>query len=428
MFTAARVSAARTAAGKRSFATAVTEAANGVKVAAVEKASSAPTASLTVLVKAGSRFESKEGVANALKNFAFKSTAKRTALGTVRESDLYGGVLSSSLGREHLALSAEFLKGDEAYFLDVLASFITSAKFTRHEFSEYVAPVIESDTAAAAASPAIQAIELAHNIAFRQGLGASLYPPSHPNFGLSDIQDYAHSVFTQGNIAVIGTGIEQAKLAELVSKAFAQASSAAGPTSPASKYFGGENRVAGNGPQTAFIGFGTTGAPSAEAAALAAYLSPAPSVKWSQGVSPIAAALPQGSSVQSVYLPYSDASLVGVLVQGHSAAAVKEAGKVVVDAVKKAAAGASAEEVATAVAKAKFAAASAADARAGIVDAIGAKIFSGSDASIASALAAFDAVDASAFSKAASSLIASKPTYVAVGDLGALPYADELGL
>jgi hypothetical protein len=27
---------------------------------------------LTVLVKAGSRFESKEGVANALKNFAFK--------------------------------------------------------------------------------------------------------------------------------------------------------------------------------------------------------------------------------------------------------------------------------------------------------------------------------------------------------------------
>ena len=73
MFSAARVSAGRAAAGnKRTFATAVTEAASGVKVAAVEKASSAPTASLTVLVKAGSRFESKEGVANALKNFAFK--------------------------------------------------------------------------------------------------------------------------------------------------------------------------------------------------------------------------------------------------------------------------------------------------------------------------------------------------------------------
>lgn len=37
----------------------------------------------------------------------------RSALGTVRESELYGGVLTSSLSREHLALTAEFLRGDE---------------------------------------------------------------------------------------------------------------------------------------------------------------------------------------------------------------------------------------------------------------------------------------------------------------------------
>ena len=42
-----------------------------------------------------------------------QSTATRSAIGTVRESELYGGVLSSSLGREHLALTAEFLRGDE---------------------------------------------------------------------------------------------------------------------------------------------------------------------------------------------------------------------------------------------------------------------------------------------------------------------------
>ncbi|KAJ3536259.1 hypothetical protein NMY22_g6108 [Coprinellus aureogranulatus] len=118
--------------------------------------------------------------------------------------------------------------------------------------------------------------------------------------------------------------------------------------------------------------------------------------------------------------------LVGVLVQAPTADALKQAGKVAVDAVKKAASGVSKEEVATAVAKAKFAAASAADGRAGIVEAIGAKIFSGSEASITSTLAAFDSIDASAFSKATSSLVGSKPTYVAVGDLGALPYADEL--
>jgi ubiquinol-cytochrome c reductase core subunit 2 len=52
----------------RSFATAVDTA--GVKVAAVNH--NQPTSSVTVLVKAGSRFETKDGVANALKNFAFK--------------------------------------------------------------------------------------------------------------------------------------------------------------------------------------------------------------------------------------------------------------------------------------------------------------------------------------------------------------------
>ena len=52
----------------RSFATVVD--ATGVKVATVD--TNQPTSSVTVLVKAGSRFESKQGVANALKNFAFK--------------------------------------------------------------------------------------------------------------------------------------------------------------------------------------------------------------------------------------------------------------------------------------------------------------------------------------------------------------------
>jgi hypothetical protein len=42
-----------------------------------------------------------------------QSTGKRSALGTIREAELYGGVLSSSLSREHLALTAEFLRGDE---------------------------------------------------------------------------------------------------------------------------------------------------------------------------------------------------------------------------------------------------------------------------------------------------------------------------
>ena len=131
---AARASAARSASriarSARRFATVVDSA--GVKVAAADNGE--PTTAVTVLVKAGSRYEPKPGVAHALKNYAFKvsfphrpetaggishaglvsqSTDKRSTLGTVREAELYGGVLSSSLSREHLAVTAEFLRGDE---------------------------------------------------------------------------------------------------------------------------------------------------------------------------------------------------------------------------------------------------------------------------------------------------------------------------
>jgi hypothetical protein len=54
---------------KRGFAT-VVDAASGFKVAAVDNGQ--PSSSVTVLLKAGSRYQSKPGVAHALSNFAFK--------------------------------------------------------------------------------------------------------------------------------------------------------------------------------------------------------------------------------------------------------------------------------------------------------------------------------------------------------------------
>ncbi|KAG5645899.1 hypothetical protein DXG03_005046 [Asterophora parasitica] len=420
---ATRVSTAQRLA--RSFAT-VSDSA-GIRVAAVDR--NQPTSAVTILVKAGSRFESKPGVANGLKNFAFKSTAKRSAIGTVRESELYGGVLSASLTREHIALTAEFLRGDEQFFVDVLSSFVTSAKYTRHEFEEYVTPLIESDAAAAAADPATHAIDVAHALAFRSGLGASLTGPAHSSITVEDIKSFAKSAFTKGNIAVIGSGIDQTLLAQLVEKSLSSAPVSGAASSSTSSYFGGETRVeAHGGPQTVFIGFGTTGAPSAELAALAAHLSPEASIKWSQGTSSIASAIPQGASVQAVYLPYSDATLVGLLVQGETTADVKEAGKAAVDVLKKAAAGVDAEALKKAVVKAKFSAASAAESRDGLVSALGSHVLAGTPTTLEASLAVFDNVTASAFTKAASGLLKNKPTYVAVGDITTLPYADELGL
>ena len=68
---------------------------------------------MTVAVRAGPRYETSPGLANALKHYAFKSNQKRSALRTVRESELYGGLLSACLTKESLLLTTEFLKGDE---------------------------------------------------------------------------------------------------------------------------------------------------------------------------------------------------------------------------------------------------------------------------------------------------------------------------
>jgi ubiquinol-cytochrome c reductase core subunit 2 len=324
-------------------------------------------------------------------------------------------------------LTAEFLPADAPFFVDVLTSFVTSAKFTRHEFEEYVAPLVEAETEATLHDPATRAINAAHALAFRSGLGQSLFAPEHPDLVVEDVKAFASQAFSKGNIAVVGTGIDQATLSSLVEKGFASASAGSSVSSPATQYFGGETRIDAHGPQTVFIGFGTAGAPSSGLAALAAHLSTTPSVKWSKGLSPLAA-VSGGASVQTVYLPYSDATLFGLLVQGSTATAVKESAKAAVAALKSASRSIKAEELQAAIAKAKFSAASALETREGLVAAIGPKLFSGSDASLTSTFSSLEKVDAAGLSKAAASLVSAKPTYVVVGDSSALPYADEVGL
>ncbi len=258
-------------------------------------------------------------------------------------------------------------------FVDILSSFVTSAKFTRHEYEEYVKHSIETEAEAANSDSTTRAIELAHNLAFRSGLGSSLFAPAHNSITAEDVKSFASSVFTKDNIAVLGTGIEHSRLAKLSEKYFNLQASATS-TVPASKYYGGESRVeSSSGPQTLFIGFGTSGTPPADLAALWAHLSPEPSIKWSDGLSPMAS-IPKDSSVEALYLPYSDGTLLGLLVQGATAASVREAGKAAVQALKGAASGLKEDELKRAVAKAKFNAAQAADRKDGLVHALGAKV------------------------------------------------------
>ena len=254
---------------------------------------------------------------------------------------------------------------------------------------------MEADSIAASNDPVTKALEAAHTIAFRHGLGASLFASQHPSFTIDDIKAFAASAFSGGNIAVLGTGIDQAKLSKLVEKSLGKVPSSSSAATP-SKYYGGETRVESTNPlQTVFIGFGTTGAPSSDLAALASHIAPEPHVKWSKGISPISEATQLGTTVQTVYLPYSDATLFGVLIQGENPADVKTAAQATVKVLKSQVSETDAKK---AVAKAKFRAASEADSRDGVVSLLGNKVFAGADASIETALSSFDAVTSSSIS------------------------------
>ena len=286
---------------------------------------------------------------------------------------------------------------DRAYFVDVLASFIASPKFSRHELSEYVLPAVHSESAAAVQAVPTHVLELAHQLAFRNGLGYSLYADSQTTGDITtdDVRDFhARAVGNPSSVAVLGTGISTESLAKLLESALSAYKAPATPVStspaaPATTYRGGVARVASaHGPQAIFVGFGSTASASVPALhALAAHLNPAPALKWAASAAPLAAAIPAGVHAHSVLLPYSDATLVGILLEGRDAAALGEGAKAVVGAFKNAAGGkVGKEELARAVARAKFQLAAGIEGREGYVGAFGPKVLKGETAGMQAAL------------------------------------------
>ncbi|KIR59682.1 ubiquinol-cytochrome c reductase core subunit 2 [Cryptococcus bacillisporus CA1873] len=409
-----------------------TTSAGGVNVVGFENKGPAATSSLTVAIKAGSRYETTPGVAHVLKSFAYKATASASALRTAREAELYGGVLSAALTREHLLLSAEFLRGDEEHFLNVLASVLSSSQFYQHELNELVLPVVEAETISAQAIPSTIALDLAHSLAFRRGLGNSLYANKNYPVTIDDVKSFGDAAFAKSNIAVVGTGISTEVLAKAVGNAFgAGTSSASKLSTPQATYYGGETRVPldihapATATPTMVIAFGTSSPASADLKVLKHLLGGETSVKWTPGASPLAQAADKipGASAKAFLLPYSDAALFGVVLSAPTSAQTKALAQEVASIVK-GAGEFKEEEVKRAIAKATFEDAASTETLPGFVAAAGPAALVGSVPKAQS----FSGVSASSISKAAAELLKGKPTVVNIGNITVLPYADELGL
>ncbi|RKP13005.1 Metalloenzyme, LuxS/M16 peptidase-like protein [Piptocephalis cylindrospora] len=402
-----------------------TTSASGVRVASFEDQS--PVTTLSVVLPAGSRYEPVEspGVSHFLKAFAFKNTTKRTGFRLTREAELQGATLSAELGREFLCYTARFLRDDLPYFVESLSESILHPRFAHHELAA-VQRLVAAETAQAMASPEALLTDILHRAAYRSGLGNSLY--AHQSLNEEQVKNYLGSRSSAG-ISVVANGADHATLSSLVQEAF-NASSISGSASPPSSIFhGGEERSFLPGANHFAIAWDVQNS-RAPATILEKLLgSSGPRVRWGEGVSPLASLSTRlaDTTVTALQFTYTDAALLTLATSGPRAA---EAAKSAVAELRKVAEGSiTSESLSRAIKTAKMDFVSGRelgpDRALSIASDAGLGVKRVGFADIHSAL---DSVTAQQVQDLAKSLLKAKPATAAVGNLNALPYANDLGL
>ncbi|WEW56347.1 ubiquinol-cytochrome c reductase core subunit 1 [Emydomyces testavorans] len=406
----------------------------------------APTTTLTVVAKAGSRYQPLPGYSDVLANFAFKSTTKRSALRITRESELLGGELSAHHSRENVVLTARFLSPDLPYYAELLAEVVTHTKYAGHELNEVVIDLVKFSQQDSVSNASLQALDVAHSLAFHHGLGNSLVPsPSGPLKQYVDaeaVAAFSKSAYTKATTAVVTSGANAREVSKWVGQFFndVPAAPASGPysavTGEPSKYYGGEQRIpseAGNAMVIAFPGsssFGTNGY-KPEYNVLAALLGGQSSIKWSAGSSLLSKAVEgvAGVSVSTNQATYSDAGLLYITITGQ-AKSVGQAGKNVVEAIKKVASGnVASEDIKKALALAKFRALECGQNLTTGMELTGSALVHGNKPfQVAQVAQSIEKVTEQQVKEAAKSLLKGKASVASVGDLFYIPYASDLGL
>lgn len=338
--------------------------------------------------------------------------------------------------------------------------------FADHELSEVVSYLLKYNQQAAFASPENVALDAAHGVAFHRGLGSPVVPsptsPYEKYLSADALAEFAKDAYAKSNVALVATGPNSADVTKWVGQFFKDLPTGTTSSqykvqpSAASKYFGGEQRIAsktGNAVVIAFPGssaFGTAGY-KAEASVLAALLGGESTIKWTPGFSLLSQATKGFNqlNVSTKNIAYSDAGLFTVTLSGQ-AEQVGAASKNVVDALKKAAAGeVSSEDIKKAAALAKFRALESVQTLETGLEATGSGLIHGAKPyQIGEIAQAIEKVSEQQVKEVCSNLISvyrvfsiltlsfqvaksfltGKATLVSVGDVFQLPYAEDLGL
>lgn len=291
------------------------------------------------------------------------------------------------------------------------------------------------------ANPLSLATDSAHGLAFHRGLGAPLNPTSSTPFkrylNADVLAGYAASAYSKPNFAIVANGVEDGALNKWVGEFFTDvpAQAATEIKSEQTKYYGGEERIAHAGGNAVVLGF--TGSSSAtgsfykpELSVLASLLGGESSIKWSPGFSLLAKAAQETPlmHISTKSNIYTDAGLLTISLNG-TAKDIRASAPKVVDALKSAAQSISAEDFQKAKALAKFKELEYGASTAGGIELTGAGLVrDGKAYQIEQVASAIDGVTVEKVQQAAKEALENRASVSTVGDLYALPYAEEMGL
>lgn len=255
----------------------------------------------------------------------------------------------------------------------MLGDAVSRLKLMSHEFSEEVAPQSIAEYEAAMHSADAVALDKIHEVAFRRGLGNSLYASPDVSVSHKDATAFANQALgSANNIAVLASNVDSGALNSLVSEHFSVSGSGSAFVPSETTYYGGEARLMHHGSHDFLsVAFKAGSLADQSYFVLQHLLGGEPSVKWNQGASLLST---QAPGAKAFYYGYSDAGLVGFNVAG-SASDITGVAQKASAAFKKVAAGeVSEEDVKRAIANAKFDIASSADQRISSLESSGAQV------------------------------------------------------
>jgi ubiquinol-cytochrome c reductase core subunit 2 len=245
-----------------------------------------------------------------------------------------------------------------------------------------VVPQVAGDYEQVIRSPESLALDVAHHLAFRQGLGNSLFATPHTEVPYESAVKYANLVYnSSANSILLASGVDAEVLKPLVKDFFPFVSNTEVSVSSSSsnKYYGGEVRLpptteaaTGEGHfLLAFPGSARGSASAAQYTILRHVLGGESSLKWNRGTSPLANI--ESGEARAFNVSYPDAGLFGIQIKS----SIEKTGETVTKALaelKKVASGVDAEALKRAVGKAKYEAASALESRIGRLEIVGSQV------------------------------------------------------